>query len=235
MDAGKDPRLWYSCSLRMEQHEVDYYKRLAREHRGTSRQVGAGSDESQTIRFDVMLQMLDALLGEAPGRLSLLDFGCGRGDLASYLERRDRLDALRYMGIDAVEENVADARALGYDARVARWDGEGPLAPERFDVIVFSGAFATTTIARRTRIYRGLLEQARIGVVGNFLTHAPTVADYGPGMILMEPAQALRVIDRSRFAVRLRADYLRHDFTIGAIRWTHTPAEAPARSPSSSS
>jgi SAM-dependent methyltransferase len=98
----------------MEEHEVLFYKRLVREHRGTSRQVGAGSCQSQTIRFEVMIDVLDSLLGPAPGALSLLDFGCGKGDLASYLARRGRLDMLRYTGIDAIEENVEDARPLGH-------------------------------------------------------------------------------------------------------------------------
>lgn len=203
----------------MEQHEIDFYKRLVRDHRGSSRQVGAGSSESQDVRFEVMLDVLDSLLGKAAGPLSLLDFGCGRGDLAAYLERHGRLEGWSYSGIDAIEENVEDARALGHDVRLARWDGTGPLAPEPFDVVVFSGAFATTTIERRLRLFRRLLEEARVGVVGNFLAYTPTVADYGEGMILMEPEQALAAIDRTRFRVQLRADYLRHDFTVGAVRW----------------
>jgi SAM-dependent methyltransferase len=223
------------AALAMQQHEIDFYRRLVREHRGTPRQVGAGSSASQSIRFDVMLEMLDSLLGPAAEARSLLDFGCGRGDLARHLERRGRLDGLRYTGIDAIEENVADARAMGYDARVLAWDGVGALAPERFDLIVFSGAFATTSMQRRIRLYRGLLEQARIGVVGNFLTHTPTVADYGRDMILMDPAEALGAIDRTRFRVQLRADYLRHDFTIGAVRWDQSLGDAAAVPASSSS
>lgn len=95
-------------------------------------------------------------------------------------------------------------------------------------MIVFSGAFPTTAMDRRLRLYRRLLEEARVGVVGNFLARSPTVEDYGEGMILMEPEQALAVIDRTRFRVQLRADYLRHDFTVGAIRWGHRSEEAGA-------
>jgi hypothetical protein len=54
-------------------------------------------------------------------------------------------------------------------------------------------------------------------------------------MILMEPEQALAVIDRTRFRVR-RADYLRHDFTVSASRWDQrpgAPGAAEAGSPSS--
>ena len=68
-------------------------------------------------------------------------------------------------------------------------------------------------------MYGSLLAQARVGVVGNFLTSAPGVKDYGEGMVLMDPEDALRVVDRAVFRVQIRADYLPYDFTVGAIRW----------------
>ena len=44
----------------MEDHEVAMYKRMVREHRGTPRQVGAGSTQSQTVRFAVLIDVLDS-------------------------------------------------------------------------------------------------------------------------------------------------------------------------------
>jgi hypothetical protein len=64
----------------MEDHEVAFYQGLARQHRGTSRQVGAWSEQSQTARFDVMFDVLDSLLAEGLAGLSVLDFGCGKGE-----------------------------------------------------------------------------------------------------------------------------------------------------------
>ena len=205
----------------MEDHEVAFYQGLARQHRGTSRQVGAWSEQSQTVRFDVMFEVLDSLLGEGLAGLSILDFGCGKGDLVAYLGRHGRLDTLRYIGIDGTEENVEDARRLGgYDFRLVRWNGVGRVVDEPVDVIVFSGTFATTGIDRRLAMYSSLLAQARVGVVGNFLTSTPGVKDYGEGMVLMmDPEDALRVVDRAVFRVQIRADYLPYDFTVGAIRW----------------
>jgi SAM-dependent methyltransferase len=204
----------------MEEHEVAFYSRLARENRGTPRQVGAGSAESQEARFRVMLDVLDSMLGPRLTGLSMLDFGCGKGDLAAFLARRGRLDGIRYVGVDGIEENVADARqGVGGDFRLLRWDGEGRVVEDEIDLIVFSGAFATTRMDRRIAMYRSLLAQARVGVVGNFLTWTPAVTDW-QGMILMDPEEALRAVDRTEFRVQLRADYLRHDFTLAAIRWS---------------
>jgi SAM-dependent methyltransferase len=204
----------------VEDREVDFYRRLAREHRGTSRQVGAWSARSQATRFDVILDVADSMLGERLAGLSVLDFGCGKGDLAAHLDRNGRLDTLRYIGIDAIEENVEDARKLGgHDFRLVRWNGEGRVVDEPVDLIIFSGAFATTRMDRRLAMYGSLLGQARVGVIGNFLTSAPGVEDYGEEMLLMDPEEALRVVDRAVFRVQVRADYLPHDFTVGAIRW----------------
>jgi SAM-dependent methyltransferase len=207
----------------MEEHEVAMYSRLARAHRGTPQQVGAGSERSQEVRFEVILELLDAMLGERLAGMSILDFGCGRGDLATFLDRRGRLDGLRYIGVDGIAENVEDGRrATGGDFRLLRWNGEGRVVEDEIDLVVFSGAFATTRMDRRIAMLRSLLAQARVGVVGNFLTWTPAVDDFR-GMILMEPEEALRAVDRSEFRVRLRADYLPHDFTIAAIRWSFDP------------
>ena len=204
----------------MEEHEVEMYARLAREHRGTPLQVGAVSERSQEVRFQVILDVLDGMLGERLAGMSILDFGCGRGDLARYLERRGRLEGLRYVGVDGIAENVEDARrATGGDFRLLRWNGEGRVVEDEVDLVVFSGAFGSTRMDRRIAMLRSLLAQARVGVVGNFLTWKPGVDDWG-GMILMDPEEALRVVDRTEFRVQLRADYLAHDFTLAAIRWS---------------
>ena len=202
----------------MEPHEVDFYQRLADEHRGTSRQVAAWSPASQALRYAVLMDVLDSMLGERLRGLRLLDFGCGRGDLAAWLADHGRMDDVRYLGVDGIQANVDDARARGLDVRLVRWDGRGTIVDEPVDVILFSGVFMTTAMDRRLAMLREMLEQARVGVVGNFLTWKPGVDDWGPGTILMEPAEALSAIDRHAFRFQLRADYLPHDFTIGAVR-----------------
>ena len=55
-------------------------------------------------------------------------------------------------------------------------------------------------------------------MVGNFLTSTPGVKDYGEGMVLMDLEDALRVVTGRSSGSQIRADYLPHDFTLGAIR-----------------
>ena len=206
----------------MEQHEIELYQRLAREFRGTPGQIGAGSRQSQEVRFEVIVELLNGLLGERWTGLSLLDFGCGRGDLVPFLSSRTAFDPSNsYIGLDGIPENIQDARKLGdFDFRLGIWDGEGPIVDEEVDLIVFSGSLNACRLRRREGMFRRMLETARVGVVGNFLTPNPRVTDYGSdNMILLSPETCLRWIDRGLFRVRLRLDYLLHDFTVAAIRW----------------
>jgi SAM-dependent methyltransferase len=206
----------------MEDREVLFYNRLVQEHRGTSMQVGARSEASQTARFEVILDVLDSMLGEKLTGLSLLDFGCGKGDLAVYLERQGRLKTVRYIGLDAIKENIEDALGAmpSCDFRLGTWNGDQNILDEPVDLIVFSGTLATTSHDRRIGMYASLLGQARVGVVGNWVTYTPGVIYDGEGTIPMKHEDAFRVVDRAEFRVQVRADYLRHDFTIGAVRWS---------------
>ena len=103
---------------------------------------------------------------------------------------------------------------------LARGTGDQDILDEPVDLVVFSGTLATTRHDRRIGMYASLLRQARVGVVGNWVTYTPGVIYDGEGTIPMKHEDAFRVVDRTEFRVQVRADYLRHDFTIGAIRWS---------------
>lgn len=67
-----------------------------------SRAVGYTGEESQMARFAVIADLYD-------GRSSLLDIGCGTGDLLGYL--RERCDCFDYVGIDQQPEFIDHARS----------------------------------------------------------------------------------------------------------------------------
>lgn len=203
----------------MNRRERTYYEDEARRHRGTPQQFAWGSERSQTLRFDVLLDVLEALRGPEWRALTLLDFGCGGGDLLGALERRGFSGS--YVGVDGVAVSIEDARARhGHKPRVTfiekSWDGSEIVAP--FDVCVVSGAFNLTRPTRRNRIVRRLLAQAKVGVVMNFLQDTDRV-DFDDDNVLTTPAEICALIDATEFKLLARADYMPHDFTVGAVRW----------------
>ena len=69
---------------------------------GSTEALGWRRPESQTKRFDVLSQV-----GDLSG-CSVLDIGCGYGDLKSYLDQR--FSSFVYFGIDQMPEFIADAK-----------------------------------------------------------------------------------------------------------------------------
>jgi SAM-dependent methyltransferase len=94
------------------------------------------------------------LLAPRPGE-RILDLGCGDG----FLTRRLEALGCRVVGVDASPEQVAAARALGLDARVA--DGEALAFDSEFDA-VFSNA-ALHWMRRPERAIDGVWRALRPG------------------------------------------------------------------------
>jgi SAM-dependent methyltransferase len=143
-------------------------------HGEDARKVAWRSVHDQELRFENLLEALDDD-GDAPS--SVLDVGCGLGDLVGYLARTGRRVS-RYVGLDVVPEMVAQAQA--------RWPQEAypwasfeerdllraPFAPEeRFDLVVCSGGL-TVKEPQHERFVRqmlsAMLDAARGAVAVNF-------------------------------------------------------------------
>ncbi|HEU4521674.1 MAG TPA: class I SAM-dependent methyltransferase [Thermoanaerobaculia bacterium] len=72
-----------------------------------------------------------------PPAASVLEVGCGDGELAEELQKR----GFRVIGIDSDPEAVDAARRRSVDARLASWPGQSggePPHSERFDAILFT-------------------------------------------------------------------------------------------------
>ena len=178
-------------------------------------QIGC-SETGQEKRFIALVSVIDSMVDDRICKdLSILDFGCGKGDF------KKNLYCKKYIGIDAIEENIEDAKAnySNTDFRLLNWNGEDDLLPdENIDLIIFSGAFATTNHDKKLKMFSKLLERANYGVVGNFLTENKKITDY-KNCILTKPIDIMDIIDTSQYAIQLKMDYLPHDFTIGALKW----------------
>jgi cyclopropane fatty-acyl-phospholipid synthase-like methyltransferase len=92
-------------------------------------------EASQHLRFERLLLHLDRA-----GSLSVLDVGCGNGELLAFCRARGR--DVRYLGIDVCEEMVAACRRrFGPDAAALASTADLARLGRTFDYVVASGTF----------------------------------------------------------------------------------------------
>ena len=181
------------------------------------------AEETQEVRFDVLTRCVDLQ------DKSLLDVGCGLGDLCTFLlRRRIHVD---YCGVDLVEEMLLKA-ASHHPARqfacvdvfgLSRADSLevlGRKPNELFDVVFCSGTLNLNlgnNMEFLPRSLRSMYELAGETLVVNFLANKgyssdPTYFNYSPLVVTKLVGNLF-----PDAAVDLRDTYLPNDFTL-AIR-----------------
>jgi SAM-dependent methyltransferase len=167
------------------------------------------SAASQEARFRVLVENVP-LAGK-----SLLDVGCGLGDLFAYLKRRGIV--VEYTGVDLLEKMVDAARKRNPDAHFIQADvfTEETFLPGQFDVVFVSGAFNLNLgnnldfLAGAVRL---LLDVSRECAVFNLLhKRAPHDDDR---YFYCEPAEVLEILAPLHCRPRIIDDYLPNDFTV---------------------
>lgn len=130
-----------------------------------------GSRETQVLRFDVMLEMID-LTG-----CSVVDIGCGTGDLAKHLID-EQVGFERFTGIDAVQDFVvaAEKRKLpgcSFHVRNVLADLDS-LKEFHADYALISGTLNTMDEAAARRLVEAAYHASAQAVVFNFLSNRPS-------------------------------------------------------------
>ncbi len=164
---------------------------------------------SQHARFEVL-----AANADLSGR-SLLDIGCGLGDLWQFL--KDRQVAAHYTGVDLVDKMISAARRRHPDAVFVTGDifSDDLFAPAQFDVVFASGIFNLDLGNNEAFLPHALGRMLRLAgthVVFNML-HARAEKKY-PHCYYYEPAKVLELLRPLPCAARCLDDYLPNDFTI---------------------
>ncbi|RKY24101.1 MAG: hypothetical protein DRP83_08155 [Planctomycetota bacterium] len=167
--------------------------------------------EAQQARFEVLTEHVDL-----PRGVSLLDVGCGLGDLLAYLQLAGL--AVDYTGVDVVAEMLARARLAHPEARFVQADIFGDasaLAGEMFDIVYCSGTLNLNLGNNLRFVAQALprmLAHAKGYLAVNFL-HArkpPADARY----FAYQPTKVIEIVQPLCQSVKLVEDYLPNDFTL---------------------
>jgi SAM-dependent methyltransferase len=173
--------------------------------------LGFSSDRSQRVRFDALCGVADL------GGRSVLDVGCGRGDLFGYL--RDRGLDVDYRGVDIHPGLIDLARRTWPDGRFDVRDllaDDAVDAVDEADYVLASGIFGLTPNgdpAFVDAMLERMVALARRGVAVNFLsTWTPNPQD--PRSWYADPVETLARARRLTPRVVLRHDYKPNDFAL---------------------
>lgn len=174
--------------------------------------VGWGSAESQRRRFEVLAAVAAPLAG------TVLDVGCGLGDLYLYLKETGFEGA--YHGVDLHPGMVAAARARLPEARFEAMDITALSDPlPRYDYVLMSGA-ANVAHDRYPEALAALIRRmfalAGKGVAFNLLSNRADFVE--PGEVYADPGRILHFCLGLTRRVVLRHDYMPHDFTVYLYR-----------------
>ncbi len=192
-----------------------FYGRKYRRHGVSAEAVGWQSVEKQNLRFDVLSEV-----GDLEGR-SLLDVGCGFGDLLGFLRHKDV--NVKYYGVDLMEDFVEAARERFPGAKFRVFDALGEPPPDfepPFDYVLASGLlglhvgddynFARTMLRR-------MFEWCGKGVAANMIS---AYVDYRDDYLAYtQPEELFRFCKKNlTWKVALRHDYLPYEFTLFLYR-----------------
>ncbi len=167
------------------------------------------SPRTQRLRFE-------ALLANVPlGGLSLLDVGCGLGDL--YALTRERQIPVDYTGVDILDKMIVLARKNHPEAHfvVADVFAANPFGAGAFDVVYCSGLFnlnlGNNLEFLATALHR-FLELSRQTVAFNMLHHRAVCGD--PRYFYHDPRHVRSVLESMDATCLIVDDYLDNDFTV---------------------
>ena len=190
---------------------VHIYEELLESFGPSPAALGWRSQITQRIRFEVLAQIGD--LHEA----SVLDVGCGLGDLYEFLRARGL--RCRYLGVDITPAMVAAAQKNHPEGNFALLDILTDPPAERYDYVFASGIF-NMKISDNEGFVRSMLvrmfEICRRAVGANMLCRCAPRQDRA--LHYFNPAEMFLFARTITPLVALRHDYHLDDFTLYLYR-----------------
>jgi SAM-dependent methyltransferase len=194
-------------------HVKSYFDKRIQEHGASPRGSDWNSEVSQNTRFDQLLKVVETQ------SFSLLDYGCGYGALADYLDAKS-FD-VNYYGYDILESAIDTARKAHIDKRRHVFFTDKSQLPT-CDYTVASGIFnfrGEQSFENWTEYMLGILSEfnqlSRHGFSSNFLTKYSDADKMRPDLYYADPVFLFDYCKRNFSKnVALLHDYRLYDFTL---------------------
>ncbi|MFP4157539.1 MAG: class I SAM-dependent methyltransferase [Opitutales bacterium] len=189
---------------------TDLYAKRYKEYGYDPRTLGWFKGK-QELRFSILTSQVDL------EQKSILDVGCGFGDLNYFL--KSRLKSYRYHGVDLVEELIFEAKKRHPEEGI-HFSCEDFLAatPQQYDFILGSGIFNYRLSHEDNYQYiqktlKKALDECTIGCAFDFLSDKVDFQKY-EFTFHSNPSKILELAYALSRAVILRNDYAPFEFTL---------------------
>jgi len=176
--------------------------------------VGWGNEKDQVLRFEMLLRGLE------PQGKTILDIGCGLGDLVTYLYEKTNGD-FNYIGIDIAETLVNDAKRKFTNSNIQFFTGDifSMDSLSTVDISVLSGALSFKTDGIESYAFKTMHKMFEISNEGaclNFLTkyvdfELPKNQHYSPEVVFSKAKSFAK-------KVTLFHDYELYEFTVQLLK-----------------
>jgi len=210
------------------QAQVDYFEGLLEKHGPNYLALDWNSPESQKLRFQILKEIL--IYGKKATDVSILDVGCGLGDLYGFFKADGILkrNRLKYCGIDISPKLIEAAKKKYRDASFVVKDIIEDRYLSQYDYIFCCGIFniCTTDPLSHLEFVKSMLlrmyDLVNYGVAVNFLSEGSPPASFSDEATgqyyLFKPEE---IISFCRFICSkyiLRHDYHPGDFTVYLLK-----------------
>lgn len=179
----------------------EFYSAAIKKHGDSSRGVHWNSVYSQEKRFEVLLSFI------ADEGFSIVDAGCGFGDLYTYLQKKEIVFS-DYVGLDLSPKMVEIAKEKT-GCKIFECDICRDLLPQA-DYYVCSGAMNILSRFDTYLFIRNCYEACTKGFVFNLLMGEDDSLVYNH----FYPEELQSLFDELEAKVVVKKGYLRHDFTV---------------------
>ncbi len=212
-----------------KQKLIDYYEGLLAQHGENYLALDWNEPESQKLRFQILKEIL--IYGKKASNVSILDVGCGFGDLYGFFKTEKLISRhrIRYTGYDISPKLIEVARKKHPDASFELKDILEERNLPKFDYIFCSGVFniRTTDSGSHLEFVKSMLlrmyDLVNYGIAVNFLSEGALPVsnpeDLNSGRYYyFKPDEILNFCRFIWSRYILRHDYHPGDFTVYFVK-----------------